>query len=168
MRLFNILNIIFFKKIIYLNSILFKFILSYKDTFKIILLFLKLSFLFCKKILFLNIFFYNSIFINNKKINITNILNYFFIFDNQLFSITSNVFNNFNSFETYFFNLKWQERECREFLGINFFNKNDNRSLFLWNNFIGYPLKKDFPTVGFFELINKYKIGLFFKKLLYV
>ncbi len=168
MRILNIINIIFFKKILNINSHNLTIMGFCRSIFKILLLFIKLSFNFFKKNIFLNILFYSSLLIKNKNIKNINILHYFFILDGSITSLSTISENYIESFDFLFLNLKWQERECREFLGINFFNKSDNRSLYLWSNFIGYPLKKDFPTIGFFELVNKYKVGLFFKKLIYV
>lgn len=162
------MNIIFFKKLLTIHNHTILFIVFYKNICKILLIFIKLSLNFFKKNIFLNIFFYAAIIIKNKIIKNVNVLHYFFILDNSIVSLSSNIKNSIESLDNIFLNLKWQERECREFLGLSFFNKTDNRSLFLWNGFIGYPLKKDFPTIGFFELINKYKIGLFFKKIIYI
>ena len=39
----------------------------------------------------------------------------------------------------------WLERECSEFFGIKFLNHPDMRHLLLYDEFEGYPLRKDYP-----------------------
>jgi hypothetical protein len=167
MRILNIIKIIFFKKLLYLFDTNIKIFFFKSNIIYILFYILKYSIIFFKKNLFLNILFYNSLLIKNNSISIKNSINYFFLINDFLYSFSTVISNKIRSLDNLFFNLKWQERECREFLGINFEHKCDNRSLFLWNTFIGNPLKKDFPTMGFFELVNKYKIGLFFKKIIF-
>jgi NADH:ubiquinone oxidoreductase subunit C len=170
MRIVGILNFIFFNKFILINlkkqNICFFF---FKFKFiKNVFFFFKYS-MFIKKIFFLlTIFVYENIKIINK--SIVNFFSIFWIFFNnyEIYFITTTVKNKLISFEKLFLNLKWQEREVKEFFGINFYNKSDLRSLYLWNNFLGFPLKKDFPTIGFFELINKYRFGLHFNKIHYI
>ena len=42
----------------------------------------------------------------------------------------------------------WQEREVAEFFGINFEGHQDLRILLLPEDFIGHPLRKDYPLQG--------------------
>lgn len=42
----------------------------------------------------------------------------------------------------------WQEREIHEMFGIDFINHPDLRPLLLPDDFVGYPLRKDFPIKG--------------------
>jgi NADH-quinone oxidoreductase subunit C len=39
----------------------------------------------------------------------------------------------------------WLERECAEFFGVKFLNHPDPRHLFLYDEFVGFPLRKDYP-----------------------
>lgn len=57
-----------------------------------------------------------------------------------------------NSIETLFRNAKWLEREASEMHGWFFAKKKDRRTLFLLPVFFLTPLKKTFPTGGFFEV----------------
>jgi len=169
MRIIGILNFIFFNKFTIIKLINNNFIFNFKKKLlKNVFLFIKYS-IFVKKLLFLiNIFVYENLKLVNN--NILNFFSIFWIFFNnfQILYISTNITKTLVSFESLFLNLKWQEREIKEFFGINFLNKYDLRSLYLWNNFLGFPLKKDFPTIGFFELINKYRFGLHFNKINYI
>lgn len=49
-------------------------------------------------------------------------------------------------------NSSWLEREVSEMYGIKFKNKKDNRSLLLDYSRNEYPMLKDFPTEGFYEI----------------
>ena len=42
----------------------------------------------------------------------------------------------------------WYEREAFDLFGIVFENHSDLRRILLWDEFDGYPLRKDFPTEG--------------------
>lgn len=46
----------------------------------------------------------------------------------------------------------WVERECWDMFGILFSGHSDLRRLFTDYGFIGYPLRKDFPLTGYFEI----------------
>lgn len=39
----------------------------------------------------------------------------------------------------------WMERECHEMYGIDFRGHGDQRPLLLYPEFVGYPLRKDYP-----------------------
>jgi len=57
-----------------------------------------------------------------------------------------------NSITPIFINSNWWEREIWDFFGI-FFNKNlDLRRILTDYGFEGYPMRKDFPLSGYFEL----------------
>ena len=49
-------------------------------------------------------------------------------------------------------NANWLERETSEMYGINYLNKNDNRSLLLDYSRNEFPMLKDFPVEGFYEI----------------
>lgn len=60
----------------------------------------------------------------------------------------------------------WIEREIWDFFGIFFLFNKDLRRLILDYGFDGYPLRKDFPIQGFFELFyNQSLSGLFYSKI---
>lgn len=62
---------------------------------------------------------------------------------------------------------KWFENEAWEFFGICFLNSGGefkHRRLLTDYGFSGYPLRKDFPLMGFFELIYSPAYGLFESK----
>lgn len=46
----------------------------------------------------------------------------------------------------------WIEREIWDMFGVFFINHNDLRRILTDYGFKGYPLKKDFPLTGYFEL----------------
>lgn len=56
------------------------------------------------------------------------------------------------SVESIFRNAWWLEREASEMYGIFFLNKKDNRSLLLDYSRNEFPMLKDFPTEGFYEI----------------
>lgn len=55
--------------------------------------------------------------------------------------------------ESLFRNLRWLEREAAELLGLFFEAKVDRRSLFTPPYLYTAPLRKAFPTGGFYELV---------------
>lgn len=54
--------------------------------------------------------------------------------------------------EAFFRNCRWLEREAGEMGGIHFLGKRDRRSLFGLPVFYANPLRRAFPTGGFFDL----------------
>jgi len=46
----------------------------------------------------------------------------------------------------------WCERECWDMFGLTFIGHGDLRRLLTDYGFKGFPLRKDFPVVGFFEV----------------
>jgi NADH-quinone oxidoreductase subunit C len=67
---------------------------------------------------------------------------------------------NINIFQMDFFpslagvypNSNWSEREMRDMFGIYFVNNPDLRRLLTDYGFEGFPLRKDFPLTGYFEV----------------
>lgn len=53
----------------------------------------------------------------------------------------------------------WCERECWDMFGIIFMGHNDLRRLLTDYGFRGFPLRKDFPVVGFFEVCYDEELG---------
>ena len=47
----------------------------------------------------------------------------------------------------------WWEREIYDFFGIYFTNNTDLRRILTDYGFTGHPLRKDFPLVGYYEVI---------------
>lgn len=80
-----------------------------------------------------------------------NILTYF-LFNEGLVLLMTSVVKGLKTLEKLLPILKLQERELNEFFNINFFNKYDSRSLFLWTTVGGFPLTKEFPVQGFWEI----------------
>lgn len=169
MRLFNIISSVFNKNIICVsNKSSLEFIVR-KVIYQYINKFFKFSIFFKKNVMLFYILFYESMFIHKSKLNYNSILSNYYIINNRVLKISINTKNEkINSIENIFGNSRWLEREAKEFFNINYKNKSDNRSLYLWSGFLGNPLKKNYPTIGFFEISVKYKLGLHFKKIIHV
>jgi NADH:ubiquinone oxidoreductase subunit C len=56
------------------------------------------------------------------------------------------------SFSNLFFGTTWCEREIFDLFGIYFFNHPDLRRILTDYGFEGFPLRKDFPLVGYTQL----------------
>lgn len=89
-------------------------------------------------------------------------LDRFFSIDNSFFCYVFNSrlflkmhvleFQSVFSLNEFYFSSVWLERKNWDFFGIFFFGNKDLRRIFLDYGFIGYPLRKDFPLVGYYEL----------------
>lgn len=169
MRLFSIISSVFNKNVVCIsNKSSLEFFVR-KVIYNHINIFFKFSIFFKKNIFLFFILFYESVFINKSKLNYNSILSNYYIINNKILKISINTKNEkINSIENIFGNSRWIERESKEFFNINYSNKSDNRSLYLWSGFLGNPLKKNYPTIGFFEISVKYKLGLHFKKIIHV
>jgi NADH-quinone oxidoreductase subunit C len=51
-----------------------------------------------------------------------------------------------------FFSVSWLEREMFDMFGIFFLGNMDLRRILTDYGFVGFPLRKDFPLSGFFEV----------------
>jgi NADH:ubiquinone oxidoreductase subunit C len=78
---------------------------------------------------------------------VSNIYNYriFLIINVLELSFTKSIFKLYKS-------ANWVEREIYDFFGIFFLNHPDLRRILTDYGFNGFPLRKDFPLIGFFEL----------------
>lgn len=169
MRIFSIIGSIFNKNLILINNNNCLDFFIKNRIYNYLNKFFKFSIFFKKNIFLFFIFIYETIVNNNNRIIYTKLTNNFFSINDKVVKFTVNTKNEkLSSIEMIFGNAKWLEREVREFFNINYLNKADNRSLFLWSGFLGNPLKKNYPTIGFFELSVKYKLGLHFKKIIHV
>ena len=86
----------------------------------------------------------------NKRFIIYNI--YYMYFLKIRLSLIQIINLNSNSIDLIYNNSSWLEREISEMYGINYLNKNDNRSLLLDYSRNEFPLLKDFPVEGFYEI----------------
>lgn len=109
----------------------------------------------------MNTFDYNKNFLlfNKKKITINCVIYNFFLYKYSLklniFTYCSD-FKNLNTISNLYNNSLWLERELSEMFNINFKNKLDSRNLLLDYSYIGNPLLKNFPCVGYIELFYNY------------
>jgi len=56
------------------------------------------------------------------------------------------------SLSSLFLSSNWWEREVWDMFGIFFYDHSRLRRILTDYGFIGYPLRKDFPNVGFYEI----------------
>ena len=91
----------------------------------------------------------------NQKLNRFNV-KYISSSFNFNFKITLSVFlkeyQSVNSLANTFKGSIWLEREVWDFFGIRFWNHPDLRRILTDYGFKGFPLRKDFPLVGFYEM----------------
>lgn len=77
-----------------------------------------------------------------------------------------NEIDTLESISLVFFNASWVEREIWDLFGIFFKFHPDLRRILTDYGFKGYPLRKDFPLTGFFEVYyDYYKKLIIFSKL---
>lgn len=155
-----------------LNNSTIKFSLIDNKSSKLFFLYTTLEWFLPSIILFrLNSFFYNTFFVelvgidsttfNKKKNFITYIYIYYMYFYNVkfFFSYSAYYFSNVPSISMFYQNAQWPERELAEMFGVFFYNKLDNRRLLLDYSFTGHPLLKNYPCIGFTELIYSFLIS---------
>jgi len=70
-----------------------------------------------------------------------------------LLELKGNLFDNFLSVFRVFESALWPEREIWDLFGIFFSNHPDLRRLLTDYGFSGFPLRKDFPIIGYLDLI---------------
>jgi len=82
----------------------------------------------------------------------------YYIFYSRIFGLTLTLKVNLDSKDVlvsavdYFKSAGWLEREVYDMFGIFFYKNNDMRRILTDYGFEGYPLRKDFPLTGFFEV----------------
>lgn len=77
---------------------------------------------------------------------------YYFYFIKIKLTLIQSTNNHIESIDTIYKNSSWLEREVGEMFGVDFKNKKDNRSLLLDYSRNEFPLLKDFPTEGYYEI----------------
>lgn len=168
MRPINLISILLNDKSswLFLSSLNYFLMLRRRLIFNILRI-LTLS-IFTKILFFHGLFFFETLTLKNSKLLKSNNLSYSFYSNSGLDFVSTNTNGKkLKSCESFFFSLRWQEREASEFLNINFTQKSDKRSLYLTPNFGLYPLQKDFPTVGFFEISLHSVFGLTYSRVFY-
>jgi len=97
-----------------------------------------------------NIISNKKIFNSNNRFIIYNIYYMYFLKIRLSLIQLSNL--NVESVDSIYPNASWLEREVSEMYGINYLTKNDNRSLLLDYSRNEFPMLKDFPVEGFYEI----------------
>lgn len=77
---------------------------------------------------------------------------YYFYYIKIKITFIQSTNNTIDSIDSVYKNASWLEREVSEMFGINFINKKDNRSLLLDYSKNEFPMLKDFPTEGYYEI----------------
>lgn len=91
-----------------------------------------------------------NIFNNNKRFIMYN--TYYLYFCKIRLSLFQAINKNIESIDSIYPNSNWLEREVFEMYGLQFLNKKDNRSLLLDYSRNEFPMLKDFPTEGYYEI----------------
>jgi NADH:ubiquinone oxidoreductase subunit C len=92
-----------------------------------------------------------------KKIGYVRFEVYIYIFmylDNKQLFFSFNVlsFSNFPSLFSLFNSTVWLERECWDMFGVFFIGNRVLRRILTDYGFVGFPLRKDFPVIGYLEM----------------
>jgi len=69
----------------------------------------------------------------------------------RIISYTSEI-HHMASLTSFFKSANWLERECYDLYGVFFSNHPDLRRILTDYGFEGYPMRKDFPLTGYFEV----------------
>jgi len=77
---------------------------------------------------------------------------YYFYFTKVKITFVQSTNYKIDSIDSIFRNASWLEREVSEMFGIYYTNKKDNRSLLLDYSRNEFPMLKDFPTEGYYEI----------------
>ena len=88
--------------------------------------------------------------INNKRFLIYNI--YYFYLIKVRMTLIQFSSARIESIDSIYKNASWLEREVGEMYGLKYSNKKDNRSLLLDYSRSEYPMLKDFPCEGYYEI----------------
>jgi NADH:ubiquinone oxidoreductase subunit C len=154
----------FFKKYIYfihLNLVNNLFYIFLKKEFIIEFFMILKKSLFFKNNLLMELTACDFLLVNKRFLLYYNFLNIFF--NLRLFIIfyfndfvTFNLFRNYKSYVysivNIYFNANWLEREVWDMFGIFFLNHFDLRRILTDYGFMSFPLRKDYPLTGFFEV----------------
>lgn len=99
---------------------------------------------------------YNNIVPNNEFFNSSNrfiMYNIYYMYTLKLrLTLMQSVKKGVDSIDTIYKNANWLERETSEMFSIYFYNKKDNRSLLLDYSRNEFPMLKDFPCEGYYEI----------------
>ena len=154
----------FFKKYIYFSFINFKlniFFFFIKKKYLIEFIYILKKNLFFKYLLLMDLTVIDFFVIKNRFLLYYNYLNIFFNYRFYLYCYIDCLFNdlifinkkNFiNSISSIFLNALWLEREVWYMFGIFFSNHLDLRRILTDYGFNSFPLRKDFPLTGFYEI----------------
>jgi NADH:ubiquinone oxidoreductase subunit C len=92
----------------------------------------------------------NDLFNVNDRFIVYNI--YYFYFIKIRLTLLQLTNDKIESIDTIYNNANWLERETSEMFGVNYLNKKDNRALLLDYSRNEFPMLKDFPTEGYYEI----------------
>lgn len=92
----------------------------------------------------------HEIFNPNDRFIVYNI--YYFYFIKIRLTIMQSTNNNISSIDNIYKNASWLEREAAEMFGIKYTDKKDNRALLLDYSRNEFPMLKDFPCEGYYEI----------------
>lgn len=99
---------------------------------------------------------YNNVIPKNEFFNSNNrflIYNIYYMYTLKLrLTLMQNINKNTDSIDTIYKNANWLERETGEMFGVHYLNKKDNRSLLLDYSRNEFPMLKDFPCEGYYEI----------------
>ena len=88
----------------------------------------------------------------NKRIMLYNILYFYFIRIRLSIFLSLNIGESIKSIDSLYPNANWVEREVSEMFNIFYFNKKDTRNLLLDYYRNEYPMLKEYPSEGYYDL----------------